>query len=81
MKEIKLESRYKDVENIYHSIDDKQGFITTNGNYTRYIFSEDKTSLIGIDFEGGPMLTVGSNIAEINKKIKSIKACYYIELE
>ena len=81
MIKIKLDSRYKDVETIYHKINNTCGFITSNGAYTRYIASKDGSSLKGIDFEGGPMITAGSNIPGINKKIKDIKICFYIELE
>lgn len=81
MEKIKLDSRYKDVETIYHKINSTCGFITSNGAYTRYITSKDGSSLKSIDFEGGPMITVGSNLPEVNKKIKNIKICFYIELE
>lgn len=78
---IKLDSRYKDVKTIYHSIDANSGYITSDGSFIRYILSEDKSSLIGLDFEGGPMLKVGDIMPEINKKIKILKHVFYVELE
>lgn len=82
MKEIRLDSRYSDVDTIYHYIDDNCGFITSNGSYVRCTLDEDNKTLVAIDFEGGPMLSIGSKIPGIDKKkIKSIKARYYVELE
>lgn len=79
IQDIKLPSRYKDVKTVFHQIDDNSGIITSNGSYTRCILSKDEKSIQAIDFEGGPMLYVGNTLD--NKKIKSIKSVYYIELE
>ena len=76
---IKLESRYKEVETYYHPIDEFSGVISTNSYYTRNILSEDSSHLKAIDFDGGPMLSVGDPFE--GKKIKSIKSSYFIELE
>lgn len=76
---VKLPSRYRDVETIYHQIDDNCGIITSNGNYVRCILSKDEKSIESIDFEGGPMIGIGDTLCD--KKIKSIKSVYYVELE
>lgn len=81
MMVIKLDSRYKDVETLYKVIDENHGCITTNGNYTRYILSDDNNLLQGVDFEGGPLLQVGDTIPEINRKIKSFKVGIFVDLE
>lgn len=82
MKEIRLDSRYSNVDTIYHCIDDNCGVITSNGSYVRSTLDEDNETLVSIDFEGGPMLSIGSKIPGINKKkIKNIKVSYYVELE
>ena len=81
MMVIKLDSRYKDVETLYSAIDDNHGCIITNGNYTRYILSDDSKSLQGVDFEGGPLLKVGDTIPEINRKVKSFKVGIFVDLE
>jgi hypothetical protein len=80
MEKLKLQSRYKDVETYFHPIDENSGAITSNGAYVRRILSPDEEAIKAIDFEGGPMLSVGDVLYD-NKKIKSIKCCYYIELE
>ena len=81
MRDIKLDSRYKDVVTLYKSIDDDHGVLMSNGNYTRCILNEDEAALKAVDFEGGPMVSVGEPMVGTSKKIKSIKVAYYIELE
>lgn len=81
MRDIKLDSRYKDVVTLYKSIDDDYGVLISNGNYVRVILNEDETSIKAVDFEGGPMISVGDPITGTFKNIKSIKAAYYVELE
>lgn len=81
MNEIKLKSRYKDVNTCYTPINEYSGLITSNGHYIRYIYSEDNSNIKAIDFDGGPIVSVGDYIKGVDKKVKSIKVCYYIELE
>lgn len=81
MRDIKLDSRYKDVVTLYKSIDDDHGVLISNGNYTRCILNEDETALKAVDFEGGPMVSIGEPMVGTLKKIKSIKVAYYVELE
>ena len=78
---ILLESRYEDVVTLLTLIDDTRGIITTTGNYIRHILDDDGKTLKAVDFEGGPMLAVGSPLTNTKKRIKSIKSCYYVELE
>jgi hypothetical protein len=80
MKKLKLQSRYKNVKTYFYPIDENSGVITSNGAYVRGISSPDEEAIEAIDFEGGPMLSVGDALYD-NRKIKSIKCCYYIELE
>lgn len=81
MHSIKLESRYEDVETYYNPIDENSGIILSNGYYVRSILDSSQTKIEAIDFEGGPMLSVGNKLEGINKKIKSIRIGYYVELE
>lgn len=81
MEEIRLRSRYGDVKTIFHPIDESRGYITSTGNYVRTGTDKDNKGIEFIDFEGGPMIHIGSTLDNTNKKIKSIKACYFIELE
>ena len=81
MRDIKLDSRYKDVVTLYKSIDDDHGVLISNGDYTRHILNEDGTALKAVDFEGGPMVSIGEPMVGTFKKIKSIKTAYYVELE
>lgn len=78
---IQLSSRYHDVHTFYHPINEFSGAITSDGSYTRSILSEDKESIEAIDFEGGPFLRIGDTIPGVERKIKGIKRCYYVELE
>ena len=80
MKNVNLKSRYKDVHTTLCLFDDSNGVITSDGNYTRVILDESGKAIKGIDFEGGPMLCVGEVIEGTDKKIKSIKSSYYVEL-
>ena len=77
MKKLKLQSRYPNVKTFYHPIDEFSGVITSNSAYVRRILSPDEKAIKAIDFEGGPMLSVGDVLYD-NKKIKSIKCCYYV---
>lgn len=79
MKAKKLDSRYSDVDTIYHPINDKLGYITSTGAYHRTILNPEETSIEAIDFEGGPMLSVGKDF--YGKKIKNISKCVLLELE
>ena len=81
MEEVRLHSRYGDVKTIFHPIDESRGYITSTGNYVRAGTDEEHKNIKFIDFEGGPMLCIGDTLDNTNKKIKSIKACYFIELE
>lgn len=80
-----LISRYKNVHTYVQDINNTSAVIITDSQYIRCVFKkEDEKSspldnIESIDFEGGPMLSVGD---ELNgKKIKSIKSCYLIEFE
>lgn len=76
---IQLHSRYPDVCTFFSPINENSGILTTNSNTVRAGFNEANKELDFIDFEGGPMLSIGSYLN--GKKIKSIKAAYYVELE
>lgn len=80
-EEVKLYSRYKDVNTYLKLFDDNTGILLSNSNYTRRKLSEDQSSIQAIDFEGGPMLNVGDKIIDELNKIKTIKVCYYVEFE
>lgn len=80
-----LISRYKNVHTYVQDINNTSAVIITDSKYIRYVFKkEDERSsplynIESINFEGGPMLSVGD---ELNgKKIKRIKSCYLIEFE
>lgn len=80
--DVKLDSRYREVETRYVPIDSCSGYVTTTGEYVRCGLQDNydsKSPLAWIDFEGGPMLRVGSEFQK--KKIKSIRHVYLIELE
>lgn len=76
---IKLNSRHNNVDTRYIPINCNSGILISDGNYVRHIMSKDNKSLEAIDFEGGPMVSIGYTIED--KKVKNIKTCYYVELE
>ena len=45
-----------------------------------HIINDNKT-IEAVDFEGGPMVSIGDEIPGVSKKIKAIESCFYIELE
>lgn len=81
--EYKLDSRYSDVTTVLEEISNNKGIVTTTGAYIRCILEQDSKTVHAIDFEGGPMLSVGDSLKDIGlpKKIKSIRAVWLIEFE
>ena len=85
MKKIDLDSRYNDVLTELEFISKNRSVITTNGEFIRVILkneneqitSDDKISTI--DYEGGPMISVGSVLK--GRKVKRIRNIYLIEFE
>ena len=83
-KIIPLLSRYKSVHTEFRQLSKYLGYIVSDGHYTRQILAEDGKSLKAVDFEGGPMLSVGSTIKlsrQTTKTIKRIRSVYLVELE
>ena len=85
MEKIDLSSRYNDVLTELEFISKNRGIITTNGEFIRTILkskSEQTTpdnTIQAIDYEGGPMISVG-NILE-GHKVKRIRNVQLIEFE
>lgn len=79
----KLESRYPEVMTVVEELPNNKGIISTTGTYVRYIMEQDNKTIHAVDFEGGPMLSVGDSLKDIGipKKIKSIRAVWLIEFE
>ena len=81
--EYKLESRYPEVMTVIEEFSDNRGIVSTTGAYVRYIMEQDNKTIHSIDFEGGPMLSVGDSLikAGLPKKVKSIQAVWLIKFE
>ena len=85
MKKINLSSRYNDVLTELEFISNNKGIITTNGEFIRTILknkSEQTTpddTIQAIDYEGGPMISVGNILA--GHKVKRIRNVQLIEFE
>ena len=79
----KLNSRYSDVITIIEELPDNRGIISTTGDYIRCIMEEDNKHIRAIDFEGGPIISIGDSLKEIGlpKKIKSLKSVWLVEFE
>ena len=81
--EYKLESRYPEVMTVVEELSDNRSIISTTGAYVRCIMEQDNKTIHAIDFEGGPMVSVGDSLIDIGlpKKIKSLRAVWLIEFE
>lgn len=85
MEKIDLSSRYNDVLTELEFISNNRGIITTNGEFIRTILknkSEQTTpddTIQAIDYEGGPMISVGSILE--GHKVKHIRNVQLIEFE
>ena len=85
MEKIDLSSRYNDVLTELEFISNNRGIITTNGEFIRTILkskSERSTPddiIQAIDYEGGPMISVGNILA--GHKVKRIRNAQLIEFE
>ena len=85
MEKIDLSSRYNDVLTELEFISKNRGIITTNGEFIRTILkskSEQTTpddTIQAIDYEGGPMISVGNILA--GHKVKRIRNVQLVEFE
>ena len=85
MKKIDLSSRYNDVLTELEFIPENRGIITTNGEFIRIISKNENERItpddriLAVDYEGGPMISVGTIIE--GYKVKSIQNVQLIEFE
>ena len=85
MEKIDLSSRYNDVLTELEFISKNRGIITTNGEFIRTILKSKNEQTIpddtiqAIDYEGGPMISVGNILA--GHKVKRIRNVQLIEFE
>ena len=85
MKKIDLSSRYNDVLTELEFISKNRGIITTNGEFIRTILKNENERITpddrisAVDYEGGPMISVGTIIE--GHKVKSIRNVQLIEFE
>ena len=85
MEKIDLSSRYNDVLTELEFISNNRGIITTNGEFIRTILknkSEQTTpgdTIQAIDYEGGPMISVGNILG--GHKVKRVRNVQLIEFE
>ena len=85
MEKIDLSSRYNDVLTELEFISENRGIITTNGEFIRTILKNESEritpydTIFAIDYEGGPMISVGSILE--GRKVKRIRHVQLIEFE
>ena len=85
MKKIDLSSRYNDVLTEIEFISENRGIITTNGEFIRTILKNESERITpddmisAVDYEGGPMISVGTIIE--GHKVKNIRNVQLIEFE
>ena len=80
-----LRSRYTDVLTELEFISENRGIFTTNGEFIRTILKNESEritpddTIFAIDYEGGPMISVGSILE--GRKVKRIRNVQLIEFE
>ena len=85
MEKIDLSSRYNDVLTELEFISNNRGIITTNGEFIRTILKNKSgqttpdDTVQAIDYEGGPIISVGNILA--GHKVKRIRNVQLIEFE
>ena len=85
MKKIDLSSRYNDVLTELEFIPENRGIITTNGEFIRIISKNENERITpddrisAVDYEGGPMISVGSILE--GHKVKRVRNIQLIEFE
>ena len=85
MEKIDLSSRYNDVLTELEFISENRGIITTNGEFIRTILKNESEritpydTIFAIDYEGGPMISIGSILE--GRKVKRIRNVQLIEFE
>ena len=85
MEKIDLSSRYNDVLTELEFISKNRGIITTNREFIRVILKNENEritpddTISAIDYEGGPMISVGSILK--GRKVKQIRNVHLIEFE
>ena len=83
-KIVPLVSRYKSVHTEFRQLSRFLGYAISDGEYVTRTLDKEGKNITSINFEGGPMLSVGGTIRlsrNNTKKIKFIKSVYLIGLE
>ena len=85
MEKIDLSSRYNDVLTELEFISENRGIITTNGEFIRTILKNESEritpydTIFAIDYEGGPLTSVGSILE--GRNVKRTRNLPLLELE
>lgn len=72
MDKIELTSRYGDIH-ILEKIEDKKYKFLPSDEYMRVGLTEDRNKYYFVDPSGGPFISVGSILPEVNSKVKDIE--------
>lgn len=72
METIELKSRYGDIHKL-EKIEEKKYKFLPSDNYMRCGLTEDKNKYHFVDPSGGPFISVGSILPEVNSKVKDIE--------
>ena len=72
METIELKSRYGDIH-ILEKIEDKKYKFLPSDDYMRVGLTNDKRKYHFVDPSGGPFISVGSILPEVNSKVKDIE--------
>ena len=75
MEIIKLKSRYGDIHKL-EKIEEKKYKFLPSDEYMRVGLTKDRNKYHFVDPSGGPFISVGSILPEVNSKVKDIE---YIE--
>lgn len=72
MEIIKLKSRYGDTHKL-EKIEEKKYKFLPSDEYMRVGLTEDRNKYYFVDPSGGPFISVGSILPEVNSKVKDIE--------
>ena len=72
MDKIELKSRYGDIH-ILEKIEDKKYKFLPSDNYMRCGLTEDKNKYHFVDPSGGPFISVGNKLQEVDATVKEIE--------
>lgn len=79
-QEFKLGSKYTNITNALNTLEDKEYITSSDGCYYKVTLDENDKYVKIIEFEGGPILSVGDVLEGIGE-VTEIKSTYLIKFK